>query len=72
MGEVIKGVGEVRGAIRGSKRGGEGLWGGLDGDELVKGYGDTQIGPNEVLGVINEQGLVRGRSLRGWERSGET
>ena len=51
--EVIKEVGEVRGAIGGSKRGAEGLWGGLGGDELVKGYGDTQIRINEGLGLIN-------------------
>ena len=44
MGEVIKGVGEVRGAIRGSKRGAEGLWGGLDGDELVMGSGKPKWG----------------------------
>ena len=46
-------MGEVRGATRGLRDRLRVFGGGLGGDELVKGYGDTQIRLNEGLGVIN-------------------
>ena len=46
-------MGEVRGAIRGSKRGAEGLWGGALMEMSLLWGRKTPGGVNEGMGVIN-------------------